>query len=126
MAAAEAARSPEEMSGATERVVIREWHRVHLVRPDHIDWIEADDNNIIARVGERIYKGRGRISDLESQLDPDRFARIHRSAIVRVECIAELLPLARGGLAVRTHDGKMMRVSRSRRAALATALGVKL
>jgi DNA-binding LytR/AlgR family response regulator len=109
-----------------DRVIVREWNRVHLVRPDDIVWIEADDNNVVVHTTARTYKGRGRIGDLESQLDASIFVRIHRSAIVRVESIREVQPLTKGDLAVVMHDGKVLRVARSRRAGLETALGVSI
>lgn len=109
-----------------ERVVVREWNRVHLVRPDEIHWVEADDNYVVVHAGERTYKGRGRIGDLESQLDAHTFVRIHRSAIVRVESIREVQPLTKGDLAVILRDGKVLRVSRARRTKLESALRVQI
>jgi two-component system, LytTR family, response regulator len=109
-----------------ERVAVREWSRVHLVPPDDIHWIEADDNNVVMHVAGHIYKGRGRISEYESQLDPTRFVRIHRSAIVRLASIAEIRPLSKGALAVRLRDGKTLRVARSRRDVLRLVLGTRL
>ncbi|HJU65711.1 MAG TPA: LytTR family DNA-binding domain-containing protein, partial [Gemmatimonadaceae bacterium] len=105
-----------------ERVTVREWSRTHLVRPEDIDWIEADDNYVVVHAGTRTYKGRGRISDLESQLDPAIFVRVHRSAIVRVDMIREVQGLTKGDLALVLHDKKVVRVARGRRAALAAVL----
>ena len=109
-----------------KRVVVREWNRVHLVRPDDIEWIEADDNYVVVHSGGRTYKGRGRIGDLETQLDPSCFVRIHRSAIVRVASIREVQPLGKGDLAILLHDGKVLRATRGRRAALEAALRIPL
>jgi len=115
-------------SGSTpaDRVVIREWNRVRLVRPESIEWIEADDNNVVVHVDGRVYKGRGRISDLESQLDSSAFARVHRSAIVRIACIREVQPLSKGDFALVLASGKVLRAARSRRAALESALRLRL
>ena len=71
-------------------------------------------------------KGRGRIGDLETQLDPALFVRVHRSAIVRVDMIREVQPLTKGDLALVLHDKKVVRVARGRRAALAEVLGKTL
>jgi two-component system LytT family response regulator len=113
-----------ESAPASNRVVVREWNRVHLVRPEDISWIEADDNYVVVHAAGRIYKGRGKIGELESQLDARTFARIHRSAIVRLACIREVQPLTKGDLAVILGDGKVLRVARSRRSAFERALGV--
>jgi hypothetical protein len=122
-----AAAAPGAADGARPaRVVVREWNRVHLVRPDDIEWIEADDNYVVVHAGGRTYKGRGRIGDLETQLDPSCFVRVHRSAIVRTARIREVQPLTKGDLALVLHDGKVLRVARARRAALEAVLGVPL
>jgi two-component system, LytTR family, response regulator len=96
------------------------------VPPGEIHWVEADDNYVVVHAGDRTYKGRGRIGDLESQLDARAFVRIHRSAIVRVESIREVQPLTKGDLAVILRDGKVLRVSRGRRAKLESALRVEI
>ncbi len=122
--------APEDVSVPAaerpERVVVREWNRVHLVRPDDITWITADDNYVVVHAAGRSYKGRGRISELEAQLDPAVFVRIHRSVIVHVAAIREVQPLSKGDLALVLHDGKVLRVARGRRAALEAALNVPL
>jgi hypothetical protein len=117
---------PANQQQRSDRVVVREWNRVHLVRPDDIEWAAADDNYVVVHTGTRAYKGRGRIGDLESQLDPARFVRIHRSVIVHVAHIKEVQPLYKGDYAVILRDGKVLRVARRRRAALEAALGVTI
>jgi two-component system LytT family response regulator len=107
-------------------LAVRQWNRVHLVRVDDIDFIEAEDNYVVVHAASRSYKGRDRISDVESQLDTRRFVRIHRSTIVQVTRIREVQPLTHGDHAVILRDGKVLRVARSRRQALAQALGIEL
>ena len=53
--------------------------------------------------------------DLEAQLDPQRFVRIHRSIIVNLERIKELHPHFNGDYIVVLEDGRQLRLSRSRR-----------
>jgi hypothetical protein len=107
-------------------LTIRQWNRVHLVRVDEIDFVEAEDNYVVVHAGARAYKGRDRISDVEAQLDAHRFVRIHRSTIVQVGRIREVQPLTHGDHAVVLRDGKVLRVARSRRQALEQALGFEL
>lgn len=119
--------SPSYMAdGLPDRIVVRSWNRVHLVRPADIEWVEADDNNVVVHTRGRTHKGRGRIGDFESRLDPAVFVRIHRSAIVHVSAVREVQPLPKGNCAVVLHDGKVLRVARSRRAALEASLGVTI
>jgi hypothetical protein len=107
-------------------LTVRQWNRVHLVRVDDIDFVEAEDNYVVVHAASRVYKGRDRISDVESQLDARRFVRIHRSTIVALEKIREVQPLTHGDHAVILRDGTVLRVARSRRQALGEALGLEL
>lgn len=107
-------------------ITVRQWNRVHLVRVEDIDFVEAEDNYVVVHAASRTYKGRDRISDVESQLDARRFVRIHRSTIVALAKIREVQPLTHGDHAVVLRDGKVLRVARSRRQALGQALGLEL
>ena len=79
-----------------------------LVIPvSEIDWIGADDYYSRLHVGARIYLLRESLNSLEAKLDPDMFARVHRSAIVQLDRIREL---HNGELALR--DGSRIPVSR--------------
>jgi hypothetical protein len=121
---------PESTSAAVAaldgHITVRQWNRVHLVRVEDIDFVEAEDNYVVVHAASRTYKGRDRISDVESQLDARRFVRIHRSTIVHLAKIREVQPLTHGDHAVILRDGKVLRVARSRRQALGQALGVEL
>ena len=121
---------PESPSAAVAaldgHITVRQWNRVHLVRVEDIDFVEAEDNYVVVHAASRTYKGRDRISDVESQLDARRFVRIHRSTIVHLAKIREVQPLTHGDHAVILRDGKVLRVARSRRQALGQALGVEL
>jgi LytTr DNA-binding domain-containing protein len=107
-------------------ITVRQWNRVHFVRVEDIDFVEAEDNYVVVHAASRAYKGRDRISDVASQLDARRFVRIHRSTIVHIAKIREVQPLTHGDHAVILRDGKVLRVARSRRQALELALGVEL
>jgi DNA-binding LytR/AlgR family response regulator len=107
-------------------ITVRQWNRVHLVRVEDIDFVEAEDNYVVVHAASRSYKGRDRIRNVESQLDAHRFVRIHRSTIVHIAKIREVQPLTHGDHAVILRDGKVLRVARSRRQALEQALGVEL
>jgi len=107
-------------------LAVRQWNRVHFVRVEDIEFVEAEDNYVVVHAAARAYKGRDRISDVASQLDARRFVRIHRSTIVHVAKIREVQPLTHGDHAVILRDGKVLRVARSRRQALEMALGVEL
>jgi hypothetical protein len=124
---AEAPSSTSAAAAAMDgHIAVRQWNRVHFVRVEDIEFVEAEDNYVVVHAAARAYKGRDRISDVASQLDARRFVRIHRSTIVHVAKIREVQPLTHGDHAVILRDGKVLRVARSRRQALELALGVEL
>lgn len=116
----------QSTTSALPHLIVRSPNRVHLLRTDDIDWIEADDNHVRVHAGGRSYKGREKISEVEARLDPTRFVRVHRSSIVQLSRIREVQPLSHGDHVVLLLDGTIIRVARSRRDALQEALGVRL
>lgn len=73
-----------------ERVLIRDGSRVHVIAAEKIEFIEAQDDYVRIRSDGKSYLKNQRLSDLESQLDPDRFVRIHRSYILNIGCIRRI------------------------------------
>jgi two-component system LytT family response regulator len=55
------------------------------------------------------------MDDLEKQLDPQKFVRVHRSTIVNLDRVREIHPLFRGDCALVLSDGTRVKLSRSRR-----------
>lgn len=106
-----AARTPE-------RLALRTGGRILFVSPQEIDWIEGSGNNVKIHVGVRLITCRVTMGELEGRLDPDRFVRIHRSAIVNVARIREVAPLMAGASLVVLADGTRLTMSRGYRRAL--------
>ncbi len=82
-----------------------------------IDWIGADDYYARLHVGMKSYLLRESLSSLQTRLDPSRFARLHRAAIVQLDRVRELRTTARGNEAI-LRDGSRIPVSRRKRAVL--------
>jgi two-component system LytT family response regulator len=82
-----------------------------------IDWIAADDYYARLHVGTKRYLLRESLNSLDARLDPSQFARIHRTAIVRLDRVRELRTAAGGDEAI-LRDGSRVPVGRRRRAAL--------
>ena len=80
-----------------------------------VDWIEAADNYVTLHVGGNAYPARETMSRLERELDPERFVRIHRSTIVQVDRIKELLPDFHGDFVVVLRNGARVTLSRTYR-----------
>lgn len=101
-----------------QRLVIRSIGRVQFVDVSRIDWLEASGNYVEIHAGMELFLHRERLHVLEDQLDPAEFVRIHRSIIIQRAAVKELRPLAGGDYSVRLDDGKLLRLSRTYRAAL--------
>src|SRR4029079_36837 len=72
------------------RVAGRAGDRYVVVNWRDVDWIEAADNYVNLHVGTREFLLRDTLASIEQQLDPEQFARIHRSAIVQLDRIVAL------------------------------------
>jgi len=103
------------------RLMVRSGSRLLFVRPEQIDWIEAEDYYSRVHVAGASYLLRASMAELEARLDPDEFARVHRSAIVNLDRVTEIHPDAKGQEVVRLVDGTLVPISRGRRAALERA-----
>lgn len=106
-----------------ERFQVRIGHRTLFIRADSVTWIGADGDYAALHAGARTYLLRESLHQLAAQLDPRRFVRVHRSAIVRLDQVAELQPLTNRDALLRLRDGTPVRVSRTYIDALLTALG---
>jgi two-component system LytT family response regulator len=96
-----------------QRILVRAGDEREVLLPlDSIDIIRADRNNVrfVTRGGE--FVRRTTIGDLEARLDPDRFLRINRSEIVRLDAVRELQPWFHGDCRVILRDGKTLTWSR--------------
>jgi len=111
-----AARAQREKNGV-ERLVVSTRTGELVVPVADIDWIGADDYYACLHVGAKSYLLRESLTSLEARLDPRRFVRVHRRAIVQVDRVRELRPALRGGEAV-LRDASRIPVSRRKRARL--------
>lgn len=105
-------RGPSKFLG---RIVIRSTGRVSFLHVDDVDWFEACANYVQLHVGKECHLLRVTMGALEKQLDPDKFVRIHRCTIVRIDCIKELLSSFEGDYLVILRDGTRLNLSRGYR-----------
>ena len=97
-----------------DALAIRVGAQYAVVRVADVDWIEADGNHARVYVQKRPRLVTKSLSTLERDvLDPERFVRVHRSAIVNVPRVAAVEPGLHGDLDLLLQDGT--RVSCSRR-----------
>jgi two-component system LytT family response regulator len=108
-------RSDTPVRRAPERIAVRDNGRVFFLKLDDIDWMEAADNYVCLHAGRETHVVRQTMSELESQLDPARFLRVHRSAIVNLDRIRELQPWFRGDYRIILRDGTELTLTKNHR-----------
>jgi two-component system LytT family response regulator len=99
----------------TGRLVFKENGRIIFVRPENVDWIEADGNYIKLHSAEGSHHVRDTLANIESQLPAEKFLRISRSTIVNLDRVKELQPMFYGDYSVILLDGSRLSMSRSYR-----------
>jgi two-component system LytT family response regulator len=109
-----------------DRLVVKSAGKTRFLRLADVDWIEAAGVYVNLHAGGKELLYRAALTDLATRLDPIRFVRIHRSAIVNIDSIVHLEPISHGEFAVVLRDGSRSRVSRSYRAQLEKRLGQTL
>ncbi len=100
-----------------DRIPVRADERVHLVDVADIVWIRANRNSVQLHTGSGVHDLRETMSSLEARLDPRRFVRVHRSAIVNVGRIKGIDPWFNGYHVVTMDSGQQLRMSRYQREA---------
>ena len=98
--------------GARTRFVVRRGNTHYFVPVDEVDWIDAADNYLRLHLGSRTHLCRGTMKQAEDELDPERFVRIHRSAIVAVDRIQAIRSHEGGGHVIELKGGVHLRSSR--------------
>ena len=99
--------------GYLERILIKDGARVHVVASSTIDYIEAQDDYVQVTAAGKAWLKNQRMSELESQLDPQVFIRIHRSYIANVGSIARIEPASKDNYCAVLKDGTKLPISRS-------------
>ncbi|UWX03610.1 response regulator [Pseudoxanthomonas sp. NC8] len=107
-----------ELRNYPTRLAIRSEGRVRLLDIDEVDRILAAGNYAEIHAGTRQHLLRETMNSLEARLDPQRFVRVSRAAIVSIARIREVQPLFNGDFVVLLKDGAQVNGSRRYRAAL--------
>lgn len=108
-----------------DRLTIKSAGQILFVAITEIDWIEAADYYACLHLGSKTHLLRRSMADLEHDLDPDLFCRIHRSAIVNLARVRSIDLGKDGEHEVCLDSGARLRLSRSHRAELKSRLGLR-
>ena len=103
---------------SSERLLVKSGGRVSFVDVDSIDWIEAEGNYVRLYAGDQVHLMRETMTALTERIGAKRFCRIHRSRIVNIKRVKELLIAGGGDYQVVLWDGTKLGLSRLYRDAL--------
>jgi two-component system LytT family response regulator len=107
-----------------EKFVVKKVGKTLIVRVEDVEWLKADGNYIeLHCLDGSTHLVRETIQHLESCLNPNRFVRIHRSAIVAVHHIKSLCPTANNDYLLTLNSGACLSLSRTYREKAFRALG---
>ncbi|MBN9541471.1 MAG: LytTR family transcriptional regulator [Reyranella sp.] len=95
-----------------ERFAVRRRGKEIMVDVADIDWVEAAGNYAVLHVGGETLEIRSSLTRLESELDPKRFVRVHKSHLVNIARVVEVTPWVSGDWRIRLQDGAEVNLSR--------------
>jgi two-component system LytT family response regulator len=102
------------------KMLVKSNKRLIIMHVNDIDWIEAWGDYIRMHCQGKAHIVRRKIGEIETQLDPQQFLRIGRSAIINVDHIKELEPLNHGDYLITLNDNTQLNLSRNYRDRLIT------
>jgi two-component system LytT family response regulator len=95
------------------RILIKNSDKNIFVDVGEINWIEASGNYVKLHLEDSTYLIRGSLKKLQQKLDPLKFIRIHRSAMVNVNMVKTIEPWFSGDFKVKLKNGKTLKMSRN-------------
>ena len=101
-------------SGPMSRLFVRSGGAIIPVAVAGVSWFEARGDYVAAHVGPARHVLHLSLNRLEARLDPERFARIHRTHIVNLDHVTAFRRHQKGRLVAELADGTRLAVSRSR------------
>jgi two-component system LytT family response regulator len=104
------------------RFLVRATKGYYFVKADDVEWVDAQGNYVRLHAGGRAHMIRATMKAFAAQLDPERFVRVHRSAIVAVDCVERIEPHVHGEYRLTLRDGTRLTSSRAHSDALRALL----
>ena len=113
---------PKVRSMKDQSVIIRDNDKIAFLDKEDIDWIEADGDYVCIHKGSKTHLIRATLKSVEAELLDMNFQRIHRSTIVNLTKIDEIISAQKGEAIVIMKMGQRLKVSRSYGSALRAKL----
>jgi two-component system LytT family response regulator len=101
-----------------QRLAVEANEKIVLVRVDDIRWMQSSGNHIRLHVGKTSHLVRQSMKNLQALLDPNRFLRVHRNAIVNLDHVEEFHLPPHGNTFVKLNDGLCLPLRKANRALL--------
>ncbi|VXC44450.1 LytTR family DNA-binding domain-containing protein [Massilia sp. 9I] len=95
-----------------ERILVRDRGRIFPLATSEIEYMKADSKYTVIVARGQNFLVRIGISDLEAQLDPARFVRIHRSALVNLDFVESMRADDQSQLQIHMRDGTVLGANR--------------
>ncbi len=99
--------------------------KIKFIAPGKIRYIKAQGDRVLVNTVDEEFSMRARIKAIAELLDTGYFMRVHRSALLNVNCIKEMKPRLHGDYEFTMQDGAVFRSSASYREAVRAVLGKK-
>jgi len=109
----EAVNSAESKKKYPEKISIKDGSNVSIVKTEDIDWVDAAGDYMCVHVSDNIHIMRITMKQLEGQLDPGIFQRVHRSTIVNLNRVKEVCAHMNGEYHLVLKCGSRLKMSRS-------------
>jgi two-component system, LytTR family, response regulator len=100
------------------RLVVETGEKIVLVRVEDIQWMQSLGKHIRLHVGETSHLLRQSMKNLQAMLDPNRFVRVHRNAIVNLDHVDEFYLPPSGNMFVKLDNGASLPLRRANRGML--------
>jgi two-component system LytT family response regulator len=107
-----ASRKEGHAAGRLERILVRDRGRIFPLSLNEIEYLKADSKYTAIAARGQTFLVRIGISELEAQLDPSRFIRIHRSALVNLDFVDSMRADDQSQLVIQMRDGVVLTASR--------------
>ena len=102
-----------EQGRSLTRLAVQDREKIRLLDVSEIDWIGMDQGVLMTHTGEAAYVTRSTLDNMEARLDPEHFFRAHRSIIVNLDRVQEIIPWFKGSYKLRLSTGIEVDLSRA-------------
>ena len=97
-----------------QRLFVRDGGRIVPLAVTDVERVQACDDVVLVHAGGRTYRLAVTLADLEERLAPKRFVRVHRSHLVNINKIKEIVPWFNRNYILRMKDEKGTEIPVSR------------